>query len=275
LKIAFDTSLLRSYSLKDALSKLAEIGYANVEIGLAHYLSFEATEEDTRDAKQVLKDSGMRLVALIAIFPVSYADEEVRQIGVKQYVNAISQAKSLDCNMLAAELMGEPENFESCSRAFKKSMKELVPILEKENVTLCYEAHPGDFVELNDKAVDIIKEINSPNLRYLYCASHSFILGKDPVEMIEHARDVLGYVHIADSLRPEKTFFSGRYFPKVRPHQHLTPGTGDVEVKKIISALHNVGYQGYLTINPFSMFTAPLEAARDSKIMVERMMNSI
>lgn len=275
MKIAFDTSLLRSFSLKDALSKLAEIGYANVEIGLAHYHSLEATDEDTKNTKQILKDSGMRLAALMAIFPVSYAEEEVRQIGVKQYINAISQVKSLDCDLLAAELMGEPENFESCSKAFKKSMKELVPILEKENVTLCFEAHPGDFVEFNNIAVDIFKEINSPNLRYLYCVPHSFILGNDPAEMIEYARDILGYVHIADSLLPEKTFFSGRYFPKVRPHQHLTPGAGDVDMKKVMSALQSIGYEGYLTINPFSMFTAPLEAARDSKIALERIMNSI
>jgi myo-inositol catabolism protein IolH len=157
--------------------------------------------------------------------------------------------------------------------AFLKSFNEIRPQLEETDVTVCFEAHPGDFVESNTLAVDLIKRVGSDQLRYLYCAPHSFILGQNISEMVEYAWDVIGYVHFADSLRPEKTFFSGRYFPKVLPHQHLLPGLGDVDLKSLIQDLKKLKYNGFVTVNPFSHFDRPVESLKDSKLLTETLLN--
>ena len=149
--------------------------------------------------------------------------------------------------------------------AFLKSFNEIRPHLEKTDVVLCFEAHPGDFIESNNLAVDLIKKMNSSQLRYLYCAPHSFILGQNISEMVEYANGVMEYVHVADSLRPEKTFFSGRYFPKVLPHQHLLPGLGDVDLKSLVASLKQINYDGFATVNPFSHFDHPVQSLEDSK----------
>lgn len=171
-----------------------------------------------------------------------------------------------------AELMGDSDRFAVCSEAFRKSAVELVPTLEENDVSLCFEAHPGDFTERNKIAVDLIRDLKSSRVRYLYCIPHSFILGDDVGQMIEYARDVIGYVHLADSLRPEKTFFSGRYFPQVQPHQHLTIGKGDVDIRSVFAALRRIGYKGFLTVDPFSMFDDPVGAARESKSVAEALL---
>ncbi|MFI5421245.1 MAG: sugar phosphate isomerase/epimerase family protein, partial [Nitrososphaerales archaeon] len=113
---------------------------------------------------------------------------------------------------------------------------------------------------------------DTKQLKYLYCAPHSFILGSDIGEMIEECKDVLGYIHIADSLRPERTFFSGRYHPKVLPHQHLLAGKGDVDFPKLFGALRRMNYTGFLSINPFSCFDKPLETLRDSKPKIDALL---
>ena len=92
-------------------------------------------------------------------------------------------------------------------------MRELEPALERTGVTVCFEAHPGDLTDKNQVAVDLIKGLGSAHVRYLFCVPHTFILGEDAAQMIDYARDVLGYVHLADTLRPKRTFFSGRYSP--------------------------------------------------------------
>lgn len=272
MKVAFDTSLFRNVPLPQALDSVGGAGFNHVEIGLAHYFPHEATDEETAQTKQMLDDRGIGLAALMAIYPVSYPDEEVRQIGVKQYLRAIDRVSALGGERLAAELMGDSDKPKECTDAFRKSMREIIPALEKSGVTLCFEAHPGDFTERNKMAVDIIREMGSANLRYLYCAPHSFVLGEDVEKMVEYSRDVLGYVHLADSLRPERTFFSGRYFPKIPPHQHLIPGKGDVNLNGLVSALKRTGYDGFLTLNPFSMYDHPGEAAAESKAAVEKLL---
>jgi myo-inositol catabolism protein IolH len=275
LKLAIDTSLMRSLSLDEALEKVSGLGYRYVEVGLAHYSPDEASDEETRDLVRVLANHGIKLAALFGTYPVSYPEEEIRQRGVQQFQTAIGRARKLGCNLVVAELMGDGERRSECSEAFKKSMSELVPALEQNETTLCFEAHPGDFIERNKFAVDLIRSLQTSRVRYLYCVPHSFILGEDVREMIEYSKGVLGYVHLADSFRPEKTFFSGRYFPQVQPHQHLTIGRGDIDFRSVFASLQRIGYDGFLTVDPFSMTDSPKDAARESKAVAEKIMSEV
>ena len=88
---------------------------------------------------------------------------------------------------------------EDCETAFWRSMEELVSIFEKEKLPCHIEAHPDNFIEDNNLAVDIIKVIDSPMIKYLYCAPHTFDLGEDIFEMIRYAAPVLAHLHVADT----------------------------------------------------------------------------
>jgi len=269
MRLAFDTSLLRSLPLERALEEISKAGYSNIEIGLAHFSASESTDEDTASLRNALSKNHLSLAALCCIYPLSYPEEEVRAAGVQLYLRAIDRAQSLGCKLLVSELNGDMDHKSESQLAFLKSFDEIRSHLEKTDVTLCFEAHPGDFVESNTLAVDLIKKVDSKQLRYLYCAPHSFILGRNIFEMVEYAKEVIEYVHFADSLRPEKTFFSGRYFPKVLPHQHLLPGLGDVDLKSLAVALKEMNYSGFVTVNPFSHFDHPIESLGESKLKTD------
>ena len=49
------------------------------------------------------------------------------------------------------------------------------------------------------------------------------------------------------------------------PHQHLTLGRGDVDLPLVFSSLKRVNYDGFVSINPFSMFDKPVESAAESR----------
>jgi len=273
MRLAFDTSLLRSLPVEEAFEEISKAGYSHIEIGLTHFSASESTDEEAVSLRDALSRYHLDLAALCGIYPFSYPEEEVRAAGVQLYLKAIDRAQSLGCRLLISELNGDMDHRSESQLAFFKSFDEIRPHLEKTDVTLCFEAHPGDFVESNTLAVDLIRKVNSNQLRYLYCAPHSFILGRNIPEMIEYAKEVIGYVHIADSLRPEKTFFSGRYFPKVLPHQHLLPGLGDVDLKALVTALKKLNYDGFVTVNPFSHFDHPVESLKDSKSKTDALLN--
>lgn len=273
MKIAVDSSLLRGVEAPRALAQLSALGFEHVEVGLAHYFAHEASDEETRALAAELAGHGLGLAALVGIYPASYPEEEMRAIGVQNYTRAAKRARELGSGILVSELMGDANRFKECAAAFKRSMEELVPVLENERVVLCYEAHPGDFTDRNKIAVDLIRGLGSPWVKYLYCVPHSFVLGEDVAGMIEYAKDVLGYVHFSDTLKPQRTFFSGRYTPEVPPHQHLTPGLGDVELSKVVGTLKKIGYEGFVTVNPFSMFDAPLIAAAQGKAKLDSLIS--
>lgn len=269
MQFAFDTAVLGSIDLEKALEDISAAGYTHIEIGLAHFRATDSTYEETRNLRRMLSDYNLEIAAVCGNYPLSHPDEEIRKLGVQQYKNAIATIESLECSLFVSELNGDIDRRKESEESFVKSVEEFLPCLEKSKVRLCFEAHPGDFIESNSQAVELIKRIGSKQLRYLYCAPHSFILGRNVSEMVECSKDVLEYVHFADSLRPEKTYFSGRYTPRVQPHQHLIPGLGDVNLEAVVDALRKIDYRGFITLNPFSHFDNPLEALNESKRKIQ------
>jgi myo-inositol catabolism protein IolH len=275
LQLAFETSLLRAFPLEKAFEEISNCGFTHVEIGLAHFSLADSTDEEARYLRSVLRRNNLDIAALCGIYPVSFPEENIRSDAVNQFRKGIQRASDLECSMIVSELNGDMDRPIESEKAFKQSIEDILPFLEKSNIVLCFEAHPGDFLEDNPLAVNLIKGIGSKHLRYLYCTPHSFILGDDVAEMVTNSKEVLSYVHLADSLMPNKTFFSGRYFPKVSPHQHLVPGRGDVDLNALFVALTKIDYKGFVTLDPFSHFDHPLEAMRESKAYVGPLLNAL
>ena len=78
-------------------------------------------------------------------------------------------------------------------------MEELVPIFEKEGIALNIEPHPEDWVETLHPALDMIRVAGSKNVKFLYCAPHTFYFGADMGAMIREAGATLAHVHVADT----------------------------------------------------------------------------
>jgi myo-inositol catabolism protein IolH len=188
-----------------------------------------------------------------------------RKASVTQLRKALAVAGQLECKNIASELSGDIDNPDASRRSFIKSVRELIPYLEEADIDLSFEAHPGDFIEDSFDAVQLLSSFDSDKIRYNYCMAHTFSLGHTPKEIVENARSILGYVHVADSLRPERIFFSPNFHPRVSPHLHMIPGEGDVDFREAFVALKRMAYNGFLTIQPFSSFDDPVRAAEKTR----------
>jgi myo-inositol catabolism protein IolH len=145
-------------------------------------------------------------------------------------------------------------------------MEELVPILEKEGIQLNIEPHPEDFVETLQPAVDMIRVINSKNVRFLYCSPHTFYFGDDMAAMIREAAPVLAHVHVADTFN-HKASSGLRYIvnppgSKATVHQHLNIGQGEVDWDVFFGTLHEVGFDGIVTSCVFAWEERAEESSR-------------
>ena len=276
MRIALDPYMLRDRPFGEVCRIAADIGYDSIELSprpdfipfFSHPRADRATVAEFRAA---LRDTGMELASILPLYRWSGPDEDERQAAVRYWKRAIQLCVEVGCTTMNSEFNGRPDQPSRSEGQFWRSMEELLPIFEREGIQLNLEAHPDDFIERNEPAVDLVRAIDSPTVGYVYCAPHTFHLGDDIGAMIEYAAPVLRQVHVADVLNHRAS--SGlRYIVNppgstARVHQHLDIGQGEVDFEACFRALRTVGFDGILTS---CVFAWEERAVESSRFMFER-----
>jgi hydroxypyruvate isomerase len=122
-----------------------------------------------------------------------------------------------------------------------EGFKQIVGHAEKKGITLCLEmlnsrvrthpmkGHPGYQGDHTEYCIDIIKRVDSPNLKLLFDIYHVQIMDGDIVSRIREHRDYIAHVHTAGN-----------------------PGRGELDERQeinyraIMEALVEIGYQGHV-----------------------------
>jgi myo-inositol catabolism protein IolH len=261
MKLTIDPYMFRHLSLGDMVHTVAEIGYEYIELSpredfMPFFLHPRADRARVAELKSALRETGVQLSSLLPLYRWSGPDEDARQAAVRYWKRAIEIAVELECPVMNSEFNGRPERAAESEAQFWRSMETLLPIFEREGITLHLEAHPDDFVEQNAPAVDLVRGINSPRVRYLFCAPHTFHLGDDVAAMLRYAGPLLAHVHIADSFNHRAS--SGlRYIinppgSTARIHQHLDIGQGEVPWETFFGTLREMGFDGIATACVFA-----------------------
>jgi myo-inositol catabolism protein IolH len=261
--------MLRKSTLPEVTHMAADIGYKYIEPMMRDdltplYTAPLANKDTIVQFKRALRETGVQVVSLPAIYKWSWPDEEERQTAVRYWKRAVQIAVELEVKTMNTEFSGRPERQEASEASFWRSVEELLPLFEKEGITLHIEPHPDDWVEDNKKAVDIIKVIDSPSIRYLYCAPHTFHLGKDMEEMIQYAAPVLGHTHVADTFdhRQPVRYIVQPSWIAFRVHQHLKIGQGDIDWDVYFKTLRDIGFDGIMTAAVYGWDEKAVELAR-------------
>lgn len=275
MKVALDPLMFQQRSLLEICQIAADLNYEYIELSpredfLPSRGEPRATPDNIQDLKQALRANSVELASFWTVYRWSDPDDpSVRELAVRYWKQAFQVAVELECRNVNSELSGSPEAPEKSRAAFLRSMEELIPILEREGITMSVEAHPGDFIENGDAAVDIIGTLGSPNVQYLFCAPHAYHLGNDIVAMLQYAAPVLAHVHVADTFDHTKPL---RYIlnpagSAVRIHQHLNIGEGEIDWDLFFKTLRAIGFDGILTS---SVFAWQEKAVESSRFMLER-----
>lgn len=261
MKIALDPYMFRRQAIGEMVETVARHGYHYIELSprddfFPFFVHPRADRSTVQTLRQALNDSGVELASLLPLYGWSSPDEDERQAAVRYWKRAIEVSVEVGCPTMNSEFSGRPEKAQASEAAFWKSMEELLPIFEKEGITLHLEPHPDDFVENGFAAVDLVRGINSDHVKFLYCAPHTFHMGGDIRGILRYAKPVLAHVHVADSFDHRAS--SGlRYIVNppgspVRVHQHLNIGEGEVNWQEFFGTLEDVGFDGIMTACVFA-----------------------
>jgi len=259
MKIAFDVDVLaKQMSISDYVHKVADWGYKYIEQSphprinpfYKHPLFSKECEAEYRKA---LKETGVQISSFIVVYRWSGPTEEERKIAVANWKRIVQIALDMGVPVINTELSGDPNQAELCTGMWFRSMDELLPLFEKEDIRVEIQSHPYDFCELNDETVDMVKSYRSDNLGYVYSSPHGFFYDKgkgDVRHMLNYAGDALTHVLFADTYNQTKDcryilnppWLNARGKSDAVIHQHLAMGEGEVDFDGIFDTLRKMDF---------------------------------
>jgi sugar phosphate isomerase/epimerase len=128
----------------------------------------------------------------------------------------------------------------------------ILDVYDDNGIDLCFELHPGE--DLHDGATfeAFLDRLGGHRrLNILYDPSHFLLQQLDYVDFIERYHERIKMFHVKDAeFRPNgRAGIYGGYLPwKERPGRFRSTGDGQVDFKRIFSALTQYGYDGWAII---------------------------
>ena len=292
MKIALDPYMIRHLSLEQLPGAVAALGYDQIELSprsdfLDWWVMPRATKERMAAFKAAMKAAGVGLATLQPMYRWASPFEDERQWAVRCWKKAIEVSVEMGCALMISEFgrgaspersVGEKPGAntkEMCEAAWFRSMDELLPIFEREGITLSVEPHPEDWIETMQPACDIVKNIGSKALKLSYIAPHTFYYGDDMAAMIREAAPVLAHVRVADTFNHKKSS-QLRYIVnppgsnQIRVHQHLDMGQGEIDWDLFFGSLAAVGFDGVLSSCVFAWEERADDSSRFMRAEMQR-----
>ena len=257
MKLALDPQMFfGTHSVWELPDVVARLGYDWMELSpKADFVPFfkhpRVDDAGVARLKKVAADAGVGIASLLPVLRWSGPGEDERQAAVRSWRRTIQIAVDLGVEVINTEFNGRPEGAEHAEAQFLKSIDELLPIFEREGISLIIEPHPDDFIEDGLDALGLIRGLNRDWIGFLYCAPHAFHQGHDPATIITAAAEKVRYVHLADAW-DHTTSHGLRYITNppgnpVRVHQHMEMGRGEVDYDAVFAALAAVGFDGTIS----------------------------
>ncbi|MDF2767209.1 MAG: endonuclease, family 2 [Nitrososphaeraceae archaeon] len=266
MKLAFSTNAFKRYSLEEAVSMIAEIGYEGIELLCdsphAYPPTFQEKEiKSLKDqiAKFKLQISNLNAFTLYSISDVYHPswiedDKESRELRITHTVNCIKLAKKVGAKNLSTEPGGpinerKNTNVKYLEKLFMEGLNRVSPIAEEENIKILIEPEPDLLLENSNQFLNFIKNLNTNHVRLNFDIGHFYCVGEDPAEMICKLCEYIEHFHLAD-------------IATNRIHNHLIPGEGSINFRSVLKTIETIGYKGFVTVELYPYQHNPNEAAK-------------
>ena len=187
------------------------------------YSTFEHWRIDKSEADSIAATMQKHEIALSAICTNYFTlnDESCHDAYEDGLLHALEVAGKLHCPALITQVgqdTGEDRKIQH--QAIVKGLLRVKPYLEKANVTLLVEPlnnvkdHKGYYLTSSQEGFEIMREVNSPNIKLLYDIYHQLHMGENVLAIIADHLDLIGHFHIAGfPARDDRLFETYDYRP--------------------------------------------------------------
>lgn len=193
------------------------------------------TKEDRRDLLKFVRDNGLVFSALCADFGLPFKEKGTNEEGIQRTMAMMDLALDLDTHIITTHIGKVPED-ENCEEYHNmvSTIERLGKYGDSIGVSFATETGPEKALPLRgilEKADTKSAKVNLDPANFVMCSA------QDPVEAVHILKDYIVHTHAKDGvMNPDGT------------HTEYRLGDGGVPFFEYISALKEVGYDGFLTI---------------------------
>lgn len=242
MQIGYTTWGMPEVDIDTAIPFLAEQGFDAVELTVLPQFT-TAIDTLTPDVRKHIKGlydkHGLAMPAIAA--HRSLLDENPE--GHAQNMSVLTRAVDLCAEwadgtgrpVLDTVLGGKPEDWDDKRDFIIERVWELIRYAEERGVVIGMEAHIGAALDTAEKAVELVRTIDSPHMKHNFDISHFDILGMSIEEAVRLMAPDAAHTHVKDQRGRAPDF------------EFLIPGEGDFDFVAYLHAMHSAGYTGSIT----------------------------
>jgi hydroxypyruvate isomerase len=242
-------TVFRGLPFEQRLEKVAEAGYRAVEL-VEEFKDWQGADFTRVAARR--RALGMRFDATAGL-STGVADPAERQKFLEEVGKMLPIMEKLECPQLivlsgnSVPGLSREAQHQSCI----EGLQQAADLAARHNITLLLEnidpeENPRYYLTSSREGFEIARQVNRPNVRFLYDFYHEQIAEGNLIETLEKNFAQLGLVHVADV-----------------PGRHQ-PGTGEINYGNIFRKVAELKYEGYLAMEflPQGEAVGTLGAAR-------------
>jgi protein FrlC len=246
IRIGSATSVLLNYSITDAVSILAQIGFDGVDIwgGRPHVYRSDYSETELIELRKMIKQEGLAVSSFMPAFyryphSLSNPNERVREDSINYMLRCADNAAILGAEVLLVvpgrSLYGQ--GIEDALNRFLDSISQVCIYCEQYEIKLGIEPANRlitDLVVTYQDALTIINKLDHSSLGVVLDTGHLFLNRENLVEVMENIGHLILQYHVNDN--------NGEV------QQNLIPGDGIFDFHNFLRILEKFGYSGFLSV---------------------------
>lgn len=221
--------IFRELPFLERIDAVAEAGFPAFEFWGWRNKDVEAISRKKNDRGLTISSFGVDPSARIV-------DYNTKDEFMKGLMESVEVARKLECSRLIVttgnEIIGTPR--EAQHRNIVRVLKEASRVLEGSDIVLVLEPlnvlvdHAGYYLYSSAEGFEIVREVDSPNVKLLYDIYHQQITEGNLISTITKNLNLIGHFHAADV-----------------PGRHEF-GTGEINYANVIKSIDGLGYDGFI-----------------------------
>ena len=274
MKLGFVSAILDGWNFEEMIDTASEMGFSCAEVacwpcgkaerryaGVSHINADELTDEKVAYIKAYCAKKNVEISSL-AFYPNTMdGNLEKREAAVAHLKKVICASARLGVNMVTTFIgRDQTKSVEENLELVKEIWPPIVALAEEKGVKIAIEncpmlfgrdQWPGGQNLMTTPAIwrKVFEILPSPNLGINYDPSHFVWQMIDYIRPLYEFKDKIFHVHYKDiKLYPDKLREVGIMAYPLDFMSPKLPGLGDVDWGKYVSALTDIGYDGYTCI---------------------------